>query len=152
MSKRIRIQDSGALNSQTYENVGLPDWIELPSDRLTYEFTVKQSNHEAAVVGEGNSLTFNSNEVSAIIPPRFTVNFYIPATDTARINKLIALQRSKNIKKLTGGMGLISAIPEKFTEGSDDIIFINIKNMTGSEIISEDKEFIKFTLQLEQVQ
>lgn len=150
MSKQIKIQDAGVENASAYSGVGLPDWVTIPSDRLTYEFTVKTTNHEASIYEDGE-LDFNSNEIAAIIPPRFTVNFYIRASDKQKIRDLIRLQRNTNIKKITGGMGLISAIPESFTEGDDDIVFVIIKNMTGSEVVAEDTEFIKFTMQLEQV-
>lgn len=152
-NNKIEIKDSG-LNevggSIVYTQINSGGWIELPSTRLNSEFTTKTTNNDSSI-DDGTFFTFNSNEITAIISPRFTINCLIQASNSTLISNLIQIQRSPSIKQLTGGSGLISGLPDKIVDGSRDFVYVLIKNMTFSEVVAEGVNYIKCTIQLEQV-
>lgn len=159
---KVRIKDTG-LNkvggSLTYNQVDSGNWIDLATTRINYEFNTKTTSNEGSVVDSNGDLTFQSNEVSAIIPPRFTVSAWVLADDTQTIQNIIKLGRTQGVKRLTGGMGVISALPEKQVDlgtsnnvGVDlDYISVIVKNVTPSEVKNNSTEYIKLTIQMEQV-
>lgn len=158
--KTVRISDTG-LNkvggAVTYNQIDSGNWINLATTRINYEFNTKNTNNEGSVIDVNGNLTFQPNEVTAIIPPRFTVNAFVLADDTDKIQNIIMLGRTQGVKKLSGGMGVISALPEKESEYFEsidetlDYIYVIVKNVTPSEVKSDNEEYVRLTIQMEQV-
>lgn len=150
----IRIKDTGARTvggSVDYTQVGSGAWIDLSGFSLTGDFTVTGTNNVSFQENTSDTtlLTFQANEVSALQAPRLTLRGIVPATSTALITNIINLSRSKGIKRLTGGLGMIDAIPEVATD-TYQYVSVIIKNITFTETVSGDDTNINFTIQLEQ--
>lgn len=132
-------------------------WLLLSGFTCRGEFTVNTTDYASyREESNGSVLSFKPNELTAILPPRFTIQGLLLATDSTRIEALIRMGRSKGIKQMAGGLGVISAIKEaneadvpNFT--SHDYIYVLIKNITFSEVLAEDKAYVNFTIQVEQV-
>jgi len=155
VTTKIRIKDTG-LNkvggSVIYNKVSAGAWIDLSAQRINYEFNTKTTNNEAAGLVDGNGdMTFSANEVTTIIPPRFTIENYVLASDAQTLSDMIMLGRTQGIKRLSGGMGIISALPEKLVD-TYDYISVIVKNITPREVLMNSTDYIVFTIQLEQVQ
>lgn len=157
--KAIIIKDTGkdAPNgTNLFTKINNGEWIELPSGSINFEFNTISTNYESMVVDETtNFFKPQSNEVTAILPPRITVRCLVPATDTATIQNIILLGRSRGLKMLSGGLGVIDALPEAVDEtyGTETrkAVYIIIKNIAPSEVIRNGTNYISFTIQMEQV-
>lgn len=161
----LRIRDTGldeVGGTEIYSKVEYGsenDLIPLGSSRLNSEFTVNTTDYKSTRLSNGE-LDFVSNEISSVLPPRWQVNGLIPASNVEQIQAIRKLQTTLGIKELTGGLGLISAMPEKQTgtytpqNGSPttyDFIHVIVKNVTMAEVLSRSTEYIQVTIQLEQV-
>lgn len=159
MAGVIRIKDTGldvVGGTETHAKVtyGVDNWVPLNGFSLTGEFTVKGTNNEASRTSgnyfAGTALTYNPNEIAAIIPPRFTIRGLVNAEDSTLVRAIVNLQRTLGIKRLTGGIGLIDALPEVATD-TYEYVSILIKNVTFTERIQNDKKYIDITINAEQV-
>lgn len=150
---KIQIKDTG-LNkvggSVIYTPVASGAWISLSSFNLRGEFTVNTTDNQSLRSSDSSMLSFKSNELSTLLPPRFTLSGAVLATDNVTIQNIVKLGRSKGIKRITGGLAMISALPEKQVD-TYDYISVIIKNITFSEIVADSKDYVAFTIQLEQV-
>jgi hypothetical protein len=151
----IQLKDTG-LNkvggSVVYNPVNSGTWIPIKGFTIRGEFTVNGTNNVTTLTDTSNTsqLTFQSNELTAIQAPRFTLQGLVEASDATTIGHIINLGRSKGIKRLTGGLGMIAALPEVATD-TYEYVSVLIKNITFSEVVANDTSFINFTIQLEQV-
>lgn len=153
MDTRIQILDTGrnSVNgAQIYAQVNSGNWIPLSGFTLSGNFGVSSTNHASFQEADASNLSFLPNEAAALQAPRFTLRGIVPADDNATIQNIIKLQRSKGIKQLTGGLGLIDSLPEASTT-SPVYIHVIIKTVDFSEVYASDKKNITFTIQLEQV-
>ena len=152
MTNVIRIKDTGldkVGGTVTYTQIDSGNWIDLSGFVMRFEFTVLATTHQATQV-DGDKLTFFPNEVTGVQAPRITLQGLIDATNATTISNIIQLNRTMGVKRLSGGIGVISGMPEKLTD-TYDYISVIIKNITMSEVLSNDKEFANITIQLEQV-
>lgn len=152
---RYRLKDTGLDNvggNLIYTPIDSGNWIDFNVSSNRFEFTVNTTNNVATRTNSTNAslMDFKSNEVSALMSPRFTLRGLVKASDAATINNLINLGRSKGIKRLSGGLGTISGLPEVQTD-TYDYISVVIKNITVSEVINKDEDYADMTIQLEQV-
>jgi len=150
----IRIKDTGARTvggTTVYTQIGSGAWLDLSGFSLTGEFTLNSTNNVAFKEDTNGHLTFQANEVSALQAPRFTIRGVVPASSSTLITQIVQLGRSKGIKRITGGLGLVDALPEVATD-TYEYVSVIIKNITFTEIVKGDKVNIGFTIQLEQVQ
>jgi len=149
----VRIKDTG-LNkvggTETYPKVNSGNWIDTTSNSVRFEFNTKTTNNESSQSDTAGNLTFNSNEVTAVIPPRFTVAAKVAVGDAQGLQDMIMLGRSKGVKRLSGGLALIAALPEVETD-TYPYVSVIIKNITPSETMSKSDEWVVFTIQMEQV-
>jgi hypothetical protein len=155
MTTTYRLKDTGlgeVGGSQIYTPVNSGKWLEIPTVANRYELTVQTSDFTALRTNETNTslMDFKSNEVSALMAPRMNIRALVNVTDATKISAIINMGRSKGIKRLSGGMGVISGMPEKDTD-TYDYINVLIKNITISEVLSSDDTYADITIQLEQV-
>lgn len=157
--KVIIIKDTGKdspLGTEKFNKVNNGQWIELPSGSINFEFNIISTNYESMVIDSSTGyFKPQSNEVSAVLPPRITVRCLVPADDTTTIKNIILLGRSRGLKLLSGGLGVIDAIPEAIDEtyGAENrkAIYVIIKNIAPSEIVRNGVNYTSFTIQMEQV-
>jgi len=155
MGTKIRLKDTG-LNkvggTVDYTAVNSGAWTDLSTFQLRGEFTVNTTNNVSTKTDSSNSsqLTFVPNEISAIQGPRFTLQGLVSATDTTLIANIINFERSKGVKRISGGAGLIAALPEVLTD-TYNYVSVIVKNVTFSEVVKNGENYINFTIQLEQV-
>lgn len=156
---KLQIADTG-LNvvggTETYTKVNSGSYVTLPSTTLRSEFTVNTSDNQSVRFDETvtDRLSFHPNNVTSVLPPRFTVSGLLnltDATDQATYTYLLQMQRSPSIKKMKGGLGSITYMLDNFTDGADKAVYVLIKNFTPNEVLSNGVEHVSFTLQLEQV-
>jgi hypothetical protein len=159
MGQQIKIKDTGldkVGGSVTYSAVtyGIDNWIDLDGFTFRGEFTVNTTNNVATKTTinyfSGESLDFQSNEIAALQAPRFTLQGLVSAGDSTKIRAIVNLGRTMGIKRISGGMGLINALPEVATD-TYNYVSVIVKNITFSEVVSNGEDKINFTIQLEQV-
>lgn len=155
MANKIRIKDTG-LNkvggTVTYTPVNGGVWTNLDTFVMRGEFTVQTTNNDAQRTDPANSsnLTFESNEIAAIQAPRFTLQGTVLGSNSTLIKNIIQFGRSKGIKRLSGGAGIIEGMPEVAND-THDYISVIIKNITFTDNTKNSENYINFTIQLEQV-
>lgn len=155
VSDEIQILDSG-LNKVggaiLYPRVNSGSWIGLNGFTLRGEFTVTSTDHSSTLDDPSDSgkLTFKSNALTKVLTPRYTLQGVILASDSQKIKDIVELSRTKGIKQLSGGTGLIKALPEASLT-SPVFIYVLVKNITFSEVEANGDTYINFTIQLEQV-
>ncbi len=150
----LEIADTGldkVNGTEIYVKVNSGEYLTLYSNVLRSEFTVQTTDNSSYRKKDDSNITFHSNELTAVLPPRFTINAFIPVDNTDDISNVIALRNSKGIKKLKGGLGLINASPDNFDDSGEDAIYVLLKNLTLNEVLRESTNYLKMTLQLEQV-
>lgn len=152
----IQILDTGKRTpdgSVDYTQVNSGSWIDLYGFTLRGEFTNSSTNNagQRDDTSDSTKLTFIPNETAAVIAPRFTIQGLVPSSSTETITNIVELGRTKGIKQLAGGLGLIEALPEASLT-SPTFVYVIIKNITFSEVVATDVTNIAFTIQLEQVQ
>lgn len=151
----IQILDTGKrviTGSVIYTQVNSGSWISLPGFNLTGEFTLNTTTNvgQRSRTDDSSFFSFTSNEVTNLQAPRLTLRGLVPASDTSTLTNIINLGRTKGVKQLAGGLGFIDALPEVLGT-SPKYIYVIIKNITFSEVYSEDKSNVGFTIQMEQV-
>lgn len=150
---KIQLLDTGKAEvggSVIYTQANSGNWLDLSGFTLSGAFNGNKSNHVSFQEADDSNLTFMNNEMVAIQGPLFTLRGLIPASNTTTISTLISLHRSKGIKQLAGGMGLINALPEA-TGTNPKYINVIISRINFSEKYSTDKGNIDFVIELEQV-
>jgi len=158
--EKIIIKDTGKNTPNgdivfTQQNGGT--WIEVPSGSLTFEFTTVSTNYESMLIDDATGyFKPQSNEVSSVLPLRITLRGLVEATDTPTLTNLINLQRSRGLKLLSGGMGVINAMPntveETYFSEVRKCIYVIVKNVTMSEIVRNSANYVNITIQLEHVE
>lgn len=156
---KIRIKDTG-LNkvggTKDFINItyGVDNWIPLDGFSLRHEFNVMTSDNQSTKTTgnyfSGQTLNFQSNEVTGIISPRLTLQGIVATSNATKIRALIGLNRTMGIKQLSGGAGIIDAYPEVATD-TYNYISVIVRNFTISEVVLDGTEYAKITIQLEQV-
>lgn len=152
MSSTIRIKDTG-LNkvggTEVFTKINSGNWTELKGFSLRGEFGTQGTDYQSQRES-GGLLTWKSNEVTALMSPRFTLQGLVDATDATLIANIIKFGRSKGVKRITGGLGLIAALPEVATD-TYSYVSIKINNITFTEVQANSTNYINFTIQCEQV-
>lgn len=150
----IRLKDSGldeVGGTAVYNQVNYGNWLPLDGFTLRGEFTVQKTEFASTRTDPTNEslLTFKANEIASVLPPRITIQGLVDATDVLTISDIVDMGRSKGIKRLTGGLGLIEAT----YDGADTYAYWNvlITNITFSEVVRNGTSYINFTIQAEQV-
>jgi hypothetical protein len=155
MSTTYRLKDTGldkVGGTAVYTPVNSGNWITIPTVSNRFELTVQTTDFGALRTNPSNTslMDFKPNEVSSLLSPRMNIRALIDATNPTTITNIINLGRSKGVKRLSGGLGVISGMPEKATD-TYDYISVLIKNITISEVIANGNTYADITIQLEQV-
>ena len=163
--KTLKLKDTGLDKpdgTELYSKVtfNTDNFVPLGGTRLTSEFTTNATQGTTTRISNGE-FSFKNSEVTAVLPPRWQITGLIPASETELIKAIRKLQKTLGIKELTGGLGTISAMDEvrigTYTPegGGEDIsydyIYVIVKNITMSEVISNSVDYVNVTIQLEQV-
>ena len=150
---KVRIRDTGKLNaddtSATYTAINGGNWLDLLGVSMRFEFTSTKTNN-VATLSDGDLLTFKSNQKSAVQSPRITIQGLVKSTESETIKTLVQMERSKTVQQISGGAGVIDALPEA-SSTSPVYIHAFITNLTYSEVVRNGTDYVDMTIQLEQV-
>jgi len=155
--KLLMIKDTGYSEvggaTSTYSKANNGDWLTLFSSRLNIEMTTKTTNYASGQL-DGDTLTFNNNELSAILPTRITIEAMMPIStqaDKDLVKELLKMQGTLGVKYLKGGLGLIGVLPHSFDDNGEDAIGLLIKNIVPREVVDNSVTYIALTIQAEQL-
>lgn len=148
----IRFKDTGldeVGGSVLYSTINSGNWFTMYGFSITFEFTTLKSDNQSTQVSEGEFVYIN-NEVAGVQAPRITLQGLVPVSDSTLIQNIVKLNRTIGIKRLSGGLGVINALPEVETD-TYNYISVIVKNITIREELVNDTEYANITIQLEQV-
>lgn len=149
---KLRIKDTGQntdSGSVIYTQVNSGSWFDLTGFSFIAEFTTLTSDHQTQVV-ESGLFTFSPNDMVGIQAPRFTIQGLVESSNTSLIQNIIKLNRTLGVKRISGGSGIISALPESATDTYTYVPVI-VKNITLSDVVRNGVDYVSMTIQLEQV-
>ena len=138
-----------------YSQSGSGNWMSLFSSRLNVEMTTKSTNYASGQIDPTTqNLTFNNDELSAVLPPRITIEAMMPINDQTSkdlMKEILMLQRTLGVKYLKGGLGLLDVMPNNLVDGGDNVIAILVKNIVPREVVDNATTYIALTIQAEQI-
>lgn len=147
---KIEIQDTGLDSiggSEVYTKAG-SGYLNLYATTMRPEFDVVGTNHESARISSGVR-TAASNEVISSLPTRITIQGLYALDDIADFGTILSMSRTLGLKQIKGGLGLLGVMPGS---QSDDTVYVIIKSIKPSEVISDSTTTIGYTMQLEVVE
>jgi len=124
-------------------------WIEFPSNNFIFEGNIGDEGKAGFVKEDDSTLDYFKNDTTILHPPRITMRGIIANADSTKLAQLWALRKSRGVKRLTGGINVISAIKD----GTDTHDYINviITNVTFTENYVGDNTNVSYTVQFKQV-
>lgn len=147
---KIEIQDTGLDSiggSEVYTKAG-SGYLNLYATTMRPEFDVVGTNHESARISSGVR-TAASNEVISSLPTRITIQGLYSLDDISDFGTILSMSRTLGLKQIKGGLGLLGEMPG--SQG-DDTVYVIIKSIKPSEVISDSTTTIGYTMQLEVVE
>lgn len=147
---KLEIQDTGvsSVGGAKIYSTSSDDWINLYATTMRPELDSVGTNHESARIKDGERVAV-SNEIITSLPTRITINGLYLLSDIENFKKVIKMQRTLGLKKIKGGLGLINILPG-VTDDSE--IYIIIRSIKPTEVMSDSTSTIGYTMQVEVVE
>lgn len=147
---KIELADTGKVNlSDTSTTLTAIDYITLNCTGLQEEGNV-YINSVDSMRQDNFTFDYQTNTRNGIKVPRMTVRGICDDTEIDIITTLKTMKKRNTIKKIKGGINMISADPDLVIETNDSFLYVQISNLTFTENTSNPNT-TNFTLQLERV-
>lgn len=147
---RLRIKDTGlesVSGSEIYTKANSGNWLDLYGFTIAANYRNLVSTNEGHINEDSSNFGHSENAQTGCAPPRYTIRGTVAAADATNIlTKLVAFRKSKGVKRLSGGLGVIDADKD----GDDTYSYINviIVNLTISEVLASSTDYIDFTIEV----
>lgn len=147
---KIEIMDTGSSSKNVSEGLWTPtnEWINIYATTLRVEEDVIKTNHESRRF-DGQMLYAPKNEPTSVMSQRLYINGQFPLDKINDLKLFRQMGRTLGLKKIRGGLGLISTCPG-VTSGGE--LYINILSIKPSEVLSQSTSSIGYIMHVEIVE